>query len=294
MLSGFTSGFGRFREVRYSIYPFIPIKDFDNREYLELVHNALNFEPPLDALVVVPDTLKTYLELTKACGKSNHPFIVLFDVTFDNEISGYARFPFVGGDELIGGCEAGSIARDKFLEDRVKSPRVLILRGSDTSWENRRVDSFIALLSKEFPAMEMDLTTPLFYDRSNAFQESKTQFTTNTKNGVSRYDLVFACNDDMALGARSAALMLNSEGLNFKRSFSIIGYDGTPDVKRLILERDPWLLGTVNVGIENQIESTINVIHRRLAHSISGLPVTQLFAPIAYRRPQSIIAENIT
>ena len=91
---------------------------------------------------------------------------------------------------------------------------------------------------------------------------------------------IFACNDDMAIGARSAVIALKLEGYKFVNGMAIVGYDGVKEAVEYITANDEYLVGTVDVQISEQAKSVISIIQSR-HHGSKNQTRIKLIPPIA-------------
>ena len=82
-------------------------------------------------------------------------------------------------------------------------------------------------------------------------------------------DILFACNDELALGARAAFEHEERKrkiriASNNRRYPMIIGFDGISDVTRLIAGKDRWLLNTIDVQLRTQVTQLVEALAKRL------------------------------
>jgi len=221
--------------------------------------------------------------------------VVLFDA-IPNEVAIPHGFSCVSGSEREGGREAGRSAVE-FLH-RVYSPHgpeqpcIWILHGKDFGFmpihrakffaeEVRRSFPQVKILGSERLSFSRDKARVYVYERFEGLENVNETMDSIRKNGeVSRVpDIIFALNDDMALGAREALRQFDEEGrllqlcaeygLSFpdksKRLPQIIGYDGIDEMKDLLRsENERYLLATVDAKVENQAKNAWHAIVRHL------------------------------
>ena len=100
-------------------------------------------------------------------------------------------------------------------------------------------------------------TSDLNYKKENA-----EQYLNNLGDRLFDYNIIFACNDEMAIGAlKILDSWAKTEELDKKLLPKIIGYDGTPAIKKLIDENNQHILGTVDVDIQAQARKAIQTMH---------------------------------
>ena len=199
--------------------------------------------------------------------KKVFPALVLIDVY---PVIEPAQFPrpihFVGGDENRGGALAGSLAKRWLDQCNEKDTyRILILKGRSTPWEMQRVNSFKDYLDKGYfnqepsPKIIYDESEDLHYDLTKARREVEARI--NRGQMMQDFDLIFSCNDEMAIGALEVIeTLVSTQQIEPDSMPKLIGYDGIPEIKRLISMKNPYLLGTVDVDIEEQAELAIRTM----------------------------------
>ena len=216
--------------------------------------------------------------------------VVLLDIKIDEskiDLRSYPLIDFVGSDEVRGGKLAAFLAYD-YLTRFVEKPkdniyRVLLLEsyenvGSYERWDERRITSFKEELQNRLNPRSEKVTFHaiggLQYNRARTREILENSPENNDKKGSSwlqDWDLIFAANDDIALGARDVLIRSHQEcpqecknSIAGHPSFShqgprIIGYDGSENFKQAALDDDAeWLLGTVDVQLEIQAEKALD------------------------------------
>lgn len=175
-----------------------------------------------------------------------------------SELVNEIRIPYVTsnweqGGEFIAKCVA------KYINEKLDSKEfieIAILEGLEGS--ALRIKGFKNEIEKDQTLMNRIRYTPLKHDKLNFTREGAYDFLkayfNNHKTTV--FDIIFACNDEMALGARDAILENNKH-----KDTRITGFDGTKEFTSLISDsKDNNLLATIDVKIENQIDALIELI----------------------------------
>lgn len=192
--------------------------------------------------------------------KKKFPATVLLDVSYTENSDDINKLPhFIGGDEKLGGSRAAELAIDylKNICGSTKEIKILILKGRSTEWEQQRIDSFCAAIKTHSPDIEMNMTEDLHYKK-----EKSEQHLNELGDDIFKYNIIFACNDEMAIGALTVLESLaKKDGGNKKQLPKIIGYDGTPAIKKLIDENNQHILGTVDVDIQAQARKAVQTMH---------------------------------
>ena len=189
---------------------------------------------------------------------------------------------FVGGDENQGGKLAAQLA-ETYLSihhgGKVQEAecRVLILKGRSTKWEMQRVEAFRQSLVQALPKIEIKDSHYLNYNRHEARKLVGEVATNGLKRLFGNYlpikklDIIYACNDEMAIGALEALeAYAKIARLGPKHLPKIIGYDGTPEMKRLIEQGNPYILGTIDVDVEEQADRAIGAMMALLKDEVRG------------------------
>jgi len=271
------------------IVPWLPAESFDHADALKEFRANPSAAGFSGVFVIPKDPDKERQTLENLQHQMKIPVVVL-DVFFDpSSKTEPSPLHFVGGNELEGGRIAGEIARD-LIPPRSK-PRVLILVGRPTKWEMQRVQAFEAYLKEKLKLPSSCFTRseyPLNYSRKNAADYMVrwlTQEALVTDRRI-KLDIVFACNDDMALGAAEAIRAVKTAPYNytFVTAPQVIGYDGIDTFKSAMREKDSMLAGTVDVNIREQatiaIETMFDLVARTKA---AGCPPA---APSSVNWPQ--------
>jgi DNA-binding LacI/PurR family transcriptional regulator len=124
----------------------------------------------------------------------------------------------------------------------------------------------------------------LAYSRHNAFDFIVQTIRRRATNAKSiELDAIFACTDDMAIGARGAINWLIREGYAFAAPPQIVGYDGISEIQEYINADDPYIAGTVDAGIAEQAKAALLLMHR-LLRSRQRRSEVQLITPRAICR----------
>ncbi len=244
---------------------FCPSRAFQGRAPETLLDSASAYPAKVAGVFMIPadpDKKENQDGIMKF--KEKYPATVLLDVypeTAGTKVN--QGFPdFVGGDEVLGG-ELAAILAKRYLDEIAgkKCFRVLILIGRTTEWEMQRVNAFresFKLGAWDIQENTFTVTNDLHYQKRKAREEIEARI---ANNDLSQFDLIYACNDEMAIGALEAleAAEVSSRGRKVppKKTPKLIGYDGTPEMRRLIAAGNPYILGTVDVNIEEQASSAI-------------------------------------
>jgi ABC-type sugar transport system substrate-binding protein len=242
--------------LQMMIMPSVPHRTFS--EDPELI---LENEIPknVSGMFIIPGNPDVNVEKIKSLNTTKHP-VILIDVNVGTVNQKDTTLPhFVGGDEVAGGKCAAELAIAACHKHKRENPVVQIITGRDTEWEKQRHIAFRDELKNKIPFCAfLDDSEPLHYDKDSAKKWMETKIrrlkSTNPNNQV-KLDIIFACNDAMALGALEAIeeAKERSRGCDiFEKPPLIIGYDGTKEMIDLQKSGNPHLAGTVSVDIQGQ------------------------------------------
>ena len=240
-------------ETRLILIPWFPNQSFNTgkelRDDVRALQRVNNFQ--FSGLFVIPDDPDTDVGDLRLLREVTDNIIFL-DVNFDPDDRPDDWDPcFVGGDEVRGANLAADIAVDYLRAVAVESPRVLVIVGRSTRWESQRYTSFEAAVIEAIPDADVTLSDhELMYSREKA----RDYVYGRLKRGATQSNLphvIFACNDDMAIGAHDAVRrLLRSNAFDDSAAPRIVGYDGIREMVDLINGGDELILGTVDVSIK--------------------------------------------
>lgn len=279
----------------YVLVPSMPVESFETLSIWSLFSSLEDRQLEIDGIIFIPDHPDHHFdELVGFHEERGDVPLILLDVYFDLRACDdrtRARLPsFVGGDELAGGRLAAELVIDTVSVSKPESvampepPVVLIINGGKAPWEQQRANSFRDRLAGAWPEVKFMETPPINYSRSAAFEFtiSMARDRADSAKQVS-LDAIFACNDDMAIGARGAISALLRNGYSFLRPPQIVGYDGISEIQEYIKTGDPYIAGTVDVRIEEQARAAM-LLMQKLIRSGQRRSEVQLVTPRAIRR----------
>ena len=240
-----------------------------------------------------------------------HGNLILLDMNMDARTNppAYPTLPFVGSDEDKGGEGAAQLAHDYFKYVLQKKDgdaiKILLLEKYDTDdrdrmWDSKRIVSF----RNSFESSTSDLHNKQVeftsikgcnYNRQQTKEQLELFFDVHLLGGdtiekFKEYDLIFASNDDTALGALDAirsildfhnitenpATMHADSGNNATPWMKhagprIIGYDGgSAMMDELINPENEWIIGTVDVFLETQATMALDEMEKRVLKYQAG------------------------
>ncbi len=248
-------------QLNLNITLICPSKDFGRDPEL-LLSMAENYPAKVSGVFMIPaypDKAENWNGILAF--KEKFPAIVLIDVyPIIDQSKPQESIHFVGGDEEKGGAAAARLAERWLSKLRKKKYRILILIGRSTPWEKQRVNSFKAPLKSKFGEnIAFMESMDLHYEYERARKKIETLVNEGEK--LESFDLIFSCNDEMAIGALDyIQTIVNERKMDIKKIPKIIGYDGIPEMKRLIEMKNEFILGTVEVQIEDQAEYAIKTM----------------------------------
>jgi ABC-type sugar transport system substrate-binding protein len=273
----------------YLILPSMPTMSFETVSIWSLFASLEDRQLDVDGIIFIPDQPDQHFdELVSFHEERGDVPLVLVDVYFDLSTCDErtrARLPsFVGGDELAGGKLAAEILMEAMGTEFDNGPTILVINGASARWEQQRAESFRSKVALAWPGRIL-INTPSFnYSRPAAYEYVLNFITENANSErIVTLDGIFACNDDMAIGAHAAISRLMREGYSFVNTPQIVGYDGIGEIREYISAGDPNIAGTVDVRIEEQAKAAILLMHK-LIRSGERRTEVRLTKPIGIRR----------
>lgn len=245
-----------------------PSKDFGNVDPELELNMVSNYPGHVAGVFMIPAQPHKEANLNGLIKfKEEFPALVLIDV-YPVIDPGQLPKPinFIGGDENTGGALAANLAKRWLAKSNKKDTcRILILKGRSTPWEIQRINAFKNSLDVEpdnqenFPKISFEESEDLHYELNRARREIEARI--NRGQNLTNFDLIFSANDEMAIGALEIIeTMVSTQRVAPESMPKLIGYDGIPEMKRLIKMKNPFLLGTVDVDIEEQAELAIRTM----------------------------------
>jgi ABC-type sugar transport system substrate-binding protein len=273
----------------YVIIPAMPPLNFETASIWGLFSGLEDRQVDIDGIVFIPDQPdKHFDELVGFYEQRGEIPLVLVDVYFDLSSCDdrtKRRLPsFVGGDEMVGGRTAADIVVRAVGGLRPEFPTVLVINGADTPWERQRTKFFKERLLEQWRGVRFLDTPHINYSRHDAF-ETTLRFLREAASPQKTLSVsaIFACNDDMAIGARGAISRLVREGYTFDQKPQIVGYDGIKEIREYLNDQDDYIAGTVDVRIEEQAKAAILLMHKLIRAGQRHSEI-QLIAPVAVER----------
>ena len=284
----------------YVIIPSIPRDSFETLSIWRLFSTLEDRQLDIDGILFIPDHPDDHFEELVGFHEDRGDIpLVLLDVYFDLancDDRTKQRLPcFVGGDEGAGGKIAAQIASDAIRDRDIEAPQVLIVNGGEAPWEVQRAKSFRDGFLERFPNAKFIDTEPIAYSRRNSYEATSEIVAelAHDGSGEAQLDVVFACNDDMAIGARAAVRYLSENGsVRFVAPPQIVGYDGIREMREYLKGNDRWMAGTVDVRIEEQARAAL-VLLQGLSRSGDRRTEVQLIPPLPVRR-DNLVSEAQT
>lgn len=259
-------------EPQYDLIIKIPPDNDEQSQHtqLSMLDNTIAFNKKYSGIIIAPigtslleESIYNYISKRKAdCQKCP---ILTIDKGYIKDKCAYFKDrndnppPFVMSDGKIGGKRAAESLIKYFEKNPQINPTVLILKGLEGSQE--RVDGFIERWKEKYNNEPTLFRREIPFKRDIAKQEIYS-FLQDHSDFINKMHGVFCCNDEMALGVREALYEFkrNNPGI-FKeiKWVKIVGFDGINEVKRLIDEKDCWIINTIDVEIEEQVNKLVQM-----------------------------------
>lgn len=261
--------------------------------YVASADNQVDFHPEIELADIVermPDQPAGVFLIPSApkhnkaaildfCTKHDKIHLVTLDV-YPCETEEHEYPHFVGGNEVRGGQLAAmrAIAEIRSLLSSSDVPiaeiRVLILIGATTSWEEQRPFGFEQELTRAQasgelgptpPQVRVTRSRPLNYELGPASKyllnwRESLDASGNVLEDPFSYHVIFACNDEMALGAARALRMLSQGRCAVLPK--VIGYDGTSRMKTVLELGHDSIAHTVCVDLNKQATEAVAMMRQ--------------------------------
>ena len=270
MLTGMVQSASLALSQDYLIVPWMPTESFQAVSIWSLFAALEDRQVDIEGIIFIPDNPDRHFdEIVGFHEERGDVPLVLVDVYFDlnkwDERTRRRLPSFVGGDELAGGRMAAELVLAAVGSPRPASPVVLVVNGGIAGWEQQRADACRKQIREQWPETQFVETPPFNYSRSAAAGYCVELFKSMADAHLAiELHAVFACNDDMAIGVRSAIAHLIREGYCFPTAPQIVGYDGIPEICEYIHGGDRYIAGTVDVRVEEQARTAILLMHKLL------------------------------
>jgi ABC-type sugar transport system substrate-binding protein len=224
-----------------------------------------------DTLVLVPARgAASYRLLEKLHGDDKLPApIITFDLAVPVKKS---SLPYVKGDDYKGGAAAAQAVQWHVQGVRGSLPFVLVIPGL---WGAERIDGFRDTLNNGAAIVEVPACA---WNVDDACRKVTAWLKDRPKQ---RVDVIFACNDEMALGARLAVLEARRAGLSGCAKTRVVGFDGTETFKYLLRCHDDVLLNSVDVNVRGQVREAMDLVNRVRKHMDSAAGIPNPFVQVA-------------
>jgi ABC-type sugar transport system substrate-binding protein len=288
MLSGLVRSAALALGQNYVVIPSMPTESFETVSIWSLFASLEDRQLDIDGIIFIPDHPDEHFdELVRFHEDRGDIPLVLVDVYFDlpscDERTRKRLPSFVGGDENAGGALAADIIAEA-VGPVPDGPVALIVNGASAPWEQQRAKAFRSCLAAKWPGCAFIETRSIDYSRSDAFAAVLAALGRHAAaDRTIAVHAIFACNDDMAIGARGAISRLVRERYIFTVPPQIVGYDGITEIREYLSADDPYIAGTVDVRIDEQAREAMMLVHGLLR---SGARQSQLklIEPTAVKR----------
>lgn len=207
-------------ELGLELYFTAPEKETDIEKQIQLVENSII--DGFDAIVLSAAGPVELIPSIKKANKANIPVVLVNDtIDFEAlEAEGGEYITYVGIDQAIAAGHAGKYVAEHFAD----GAKVAILEGVPgiVAGEQRK-QGFLAEISGN-SKIEVVASQPANWEREQGFNVMQ-----NLLQSHPEINVVYACNDEMALGAVEA---IEQAGLTGK--ITVLGFDATDDAKEAI------------------------------------------------------------
>jgi ABC-type sugar transport system substrate-binding protein len=217
-----------------------------------LMRETETFSDKTLALVVVPIYSNSFTEvLASVADRFRIPLIAL-TVPFHDERAFVMRRlpipPLVISDNRYGSNALGK-RMGEYLKSRIDANHVslLLLPGAaDRRDSVDRLDGFLEGIQQVIASTECTILESCDWNRELAFTTTLKYFHEKPNHKI---DVIFAANDEMALGVRDALVSIGNSGTYAHRLPRVCGYDAIEETRRLIMLNDPLFIGSVDQAL---------------------------------------------
>lgn len=204
----------------------LPAHDFDAQSMAELLRQI---QKQRDAyaggFIIAARPGEIRKELLDFCSKFGRPVVFLDVPPFEQADDYPASTAFVGYSGETIGRTAADVVAQWAKADHKRAPRVLVV-ASDV--QRDRQNAFVERFDQVFPRSKSVVTEEGRFSRSRARSTAGDFLESGI--GGKPFDYVFCTNDEMALGVLDAESTVSST----QPTPTVIGVDGTPEVKALV------------------------------------------------------------
>ena len=187
----------------------------------------------VDAILLAPSGSKELVSAVKKANEANIPVIIVDSGLDDNSVKAQGAYyeSFVGSDNYEGGMNAGKFMIELFKDQKGEVP-VAVLEGiaGHESGDMRKAGFNDAIKGSNIKVISSQTAQ---WERTKGFDVFQNMLTANP--GIKG---LFACNDEMALGAVEAIAQAGKTG-----EIAVIGFDANSDALQAV--KDGKMAGTV-------------------------------------------------
>jgi ABC-type sugar transport system substrate-binding protein len=238
-----------------------------------------------DILMMVPSPSRPFMELfQKWFDKFGIPLM-----TIDTEFFSYNFFrernlkvpPIVQIDNAEGGRMAAEMLMERLPEQGQKLQYLVMPGLEDAPHSQARIHGFQEAVITRYPDARIRILPPGNFRR----QKARKVFEDFLEDAdLSRYQGIFCCNDEMAVGVYTA-LSTTSRKTSISHKFSIVGFNNTTEMQNaMLVEPDGMLIGTIDQNLSDYTETVFTVIDRLLKGE--AVEERYLIKPVSIRAKQ--------
>jgi predicted nucleotide-binding protein len=242
----------------------LPEDDYNAPEELYLWHELIiNNSIDYDVICIITSdprhTLNMVIELMKKTDKQ----VITIDVRFTQEKEfqkhGLSLPPILQVDNIKGGELAAEIFNEYFQLMVKNNPIILTIPGPQRlQHSNDRLDGFTIKMKQLLPKSNIIKLAHADWSRSKAETILLSFLGLNPETSLNG---IFACNDEMALGARRALIKAEKNNLiKTNQIIKIVGFDNIYEFQQLIDLGDKYLLGTIDQNLGLMAKSLFDLI----------------------------------
>jgi ABC-type sugar transport system substrate-binding protein len=254
-------------------------EEFDERTVSAILHREMRQSKAIGLLVVAPTASEQLTIAVADVARDRKVPVLALSLPFASpSVFTERQLPIPAAVYCDSASGARELARAASRELEGRSPRltkpsvVLIPGQSDRKDSLDRLQSFHAGLIDDGLEPEITTANACIWQRGPARSEM-TRILHELKHTI---DLVFAANDEMALGARDA---IREDTGPFATNCMIYGFDAITEVRSLVESGDHHMRGTSEQDIPQMAQSLTNLIDQVLRKNALTPPADVLIKP---------------
>lgn len=238
----------------------IPQEDFVFSEVDKHLNKILKMKDYYEGGIIIYSDVDNNYSTLKEFAESFKKPIVFVDSKKTNLLKDFPEnTSFVGFDNEKTGKLAANCAKKLLKTKEIEDPKLLVLA---SKLQSKRQENFMSEINNHYQSCLIDLKDNGGFNRRKAYKIVYEKLKEMKASKERIFDLIFATNDEMAIGAIQAISDLGAYG-QF-RNIQIIGVDGIEEARDLIDKNDIYFMNTVNQSPNILAEESVKILFKKL------------------------------